>query len=205
MPHGLSVFCRSGLLSLIVSVTLPPPHLLLQLHCLMSDHPTACSFFRLLLGRRSLLPILCGGAQHSVLGSRLGPVNTPPGDLSLPLLRVSSTPSPLVQILLAVSTHLCGAQFSSVAPSCPGACHPMDCSTPGLPITNSRSLLKLMSIELVRPSNHLILCRPLLLPPSVFPSIRVFSKESALCIRWPTYWCFSFDISPSNERSGGAQ
>ena len=98
MPHGLSVFCRSWLLSLIVSVTLPPPHLLLRLHCLMSDHPTACSFFQLLLGRRSLLPILCGGAQHSVVGSCLGPVNTPPGDLSLPFLRVSSTPSPLVQM-----------------------------------------------------------------------------------------------------------
>ena len=68
--------------------------------------------------------------------------------------------------------------------------------------TNSRSLLKLMSIELVMPSNHLILCRPFLLPPSVFPSIRVFSKESVLRIRWPNYWSFSFSISPSNEYSG---
>ena len=65
-------------------------------------------------------------------------------------------------------------------------------------ITNSRSLLKLMSFELVMPSNHLILCRPLLLP-SIFPSIRVFSNESALHIRWPKYWSFSFNISPSNE------
>ena len=71
-----------------------------------------------------------------------------------------------------------------------------------LSITNSRSLLKLMSIELVMPSNHLILCRPLLLPPSIFLSIRVFSNESALCIRWPKYWSFSFNISPSNEHSG---
>ena len=71
-----------------------------------------------------------------------------------------------------------------------------------LSITNSQSLLKLMSIELVMPSNHLILCRPLLLPTSIFPSIRVFSKESALCIRWPKYWSFSFNISPSNEYSG---
>ena len=69
-------------------------------------------------------------------------------------------------------------------------------------MTNSWSLLKLMSIESVTPSNHLILCHPLLLPPSVFPSIRVFSKESALCIRWPKYWSFSFNISPSNEYSG---
>ena len=67
-----------------------------------------------------------------------------------------------------------------------------------LSITNSQSLLKLMSIELVMPSNHLILCRPLLLP-SIFPSIRVFSNESGLCIRWPKYWSFSFNISPSNE------
>ena len=66
-------------------------------------------------------------------------------------------------------------------------------------ITNSRSLLKLMSIESVMPSNYLILCHPLLFPPSIFPSIRVFSNESVLCIRWPKYWSFSFSISPSNE------
>ena len=71
-----------------------------------------------------------------------------------------------------------------------------------LSITNSQSLLKLMSIELVMPSNHRILSRPLLLPPSVFPSIRVFSNESALRMRWPKYWSFSFSISPSNEYSG---
>ena len=71
-----------------------------------------------------------------------------------------------------------------------------------LSITNSRSLLKLISIESVMPSNHLILCHPLLLPPSIFPSIRVFSDESALHIRWPKDWSFSFNISPSNEYSG---
>ena len=70
-----------------------------------------------------------------------------------------------------------------------------------LSITNPRSLLKLMSIESVMPSNHLILCHPLLLPPSIFPSIRVFSNESVLHIRWPKYWSFSFSISPSNEFS----
>ena len=70
-----------------------------------------------------------------------------------------------------------------------------------LSITNFQSLLKLMSIELVMPSNHLILCHPLLLP-SIFPSIRVFSNESVLCIRWPKYWSFSFRISPSDEYSG---
>ena len=71
-----------------------------------------------------------------------------------------------------------------------------------LSITNSRSLLKLRSIESGMPSNHLILCHPLLLPPSVFPSIRVFSNASVLCIKWPKYWSFSFSISPSNEYSG---
>ena len=71
-----------------------------------------------------------------------------------------------------------------------------------LPITNSQSLLKLMSIELVMPSSHVIFCCPLLLPPSIFPRIRVFSSESALCIRWPKYWSFSFSIRLSNEYSG---
>ena len=70
-----------------------------------------------------------------------------------------------------------------------------------LSITKSQSLLKLMSVESVMPSNHLILCHPLLLSPSIFPSIRVFSNESALRIRWPKYWSFSFNISPSNEHS----
>ena len=75
-------------------------------------------------------------------------------------------------------------------------CDPMDCSMSGfLSITNSRSLLKFMSIELVMTSNHLILCHPLLLLSSIFPRIRVFSNESVLCIRWPKYWSFSFNIS----------
>ena len=78
----------------------------------------------------------------------------------------------------------------------------MDCSTPGLPVHHQLpKLLKLMSIELMMPSNCLILCRPLLLP-SIFPSIRVFYKALALHIRWPKYWSFSFSISPSNEYSG---
>ena len=94
-------------------------------------------------------------------------------------------------------------QFSSVTQSCPILCDPMNRSTPGLPVHhNSQSSLKLTSIESVMPSSHLILCRPLLLLPSIFPSIRVFSNESALRIRWPKYWSFSFSISPSNEHSG---
>ena len=83
-------------------------------------------------------------------------------------------------------THI---QFSSVAQLCPNLCDPWTAT--GLP--------KLMSIESVMPSNHLILCRPLLLLPSIFPSIRVFSSESALLIRWQKYWSFTFNISPSNE------
>ena len=93
--------------------------------------------------------------------------------------------------------------FNSVAQLCLTLCDPMDCNMQAsLSFTNPWSLRKLMSIELVMPSNHLILCRLLLLPPSVIPSIRVFSKESVLCIRWPKYWSFSFSISPSNEYSG---
>ena len=94
-------------------------------------------------------------------------------------------------------------QFSSVAQSCQILCDPMDCSMPGLPVLHHLpELAQLMSIELVMPSNHLILSRPLLLLSSVFPSIRIFSNESALYIRWPRYWRFSFSISQPNEYSG---
>ena len=94
------------------------------------------------------------------------------------------------------------SSVSSVAQSCLTLCDPKDCSMhqASLSITNCRTLLKLMSTGSVMPSHHLILCRPLLLPP-IFPSIRVFSKESVLPIRWPKYWSFSFSISPSNEYS----
>ena len=85
------------------------------------------------------------------------------------------------------SLLLTAAQFSSVAQLCPTICDPMDCSMPGLSITNYQSLLKLMSIESVMPSNHVILCHPLLLPPPIFPSIRVFSNESTLRMRGPKY------------------
>ena len=90
----------------------------------------------------------------------------------------------------------------SVAQSCPTLCDPMDCRTQAsLSFTNSQSFLKLMSLESVIPSNHLILCHPLLLS-SIFLSLRVFSNESVLHIRWPKYWSFSLSISPSNEHSG---
>ena len=92
----------------------------------------------------------------------------------------------------------------SVAQSCPTLCDPMNHTArqASLSITNSQSLLKLMSIESVIPSNHLILCHPFILLPSIFLSIRVFSNESALRIRWPKYWSFSFNICPSNEHPG---
>ena len=94
-------------------------------------------------------------------------------------------------------------QFSSVTQSCPTLETPWTAACQAsLSITSSRSLLKLMCIESVMLSDHLILCRLLLILPSVFPSIRVFSNESVLCISWPKYWSFSFSISPSNEHPG---
>ena len=95
------------------------------------------------------------------------------------------------------------SSVSSLTQLCLTLCHPMDCSTPGFPVHHQfQSFLKLMFIESVMPSNHLTLCRPLLLLPSIFSSIRVFSNEAVLRIRWPKYWSFSFSISPSNEYSG---
>ena len=94
-------------------------------------------------------------------------------------------------------------QFNSVAQLCLTLCDPMDCSMPGPPVHHQLlEFTQTMSIESVVPSNHLILCHPLLLLPSIFPSFRIFSSESALHIRWPKYWSFSFSICPSSEYSG---
>jgi len=94
-------------------------------------------------------------------------------------------------------------QFSSVSQLCSTFAAPWTVACQAsLSITNSQSLLKLMSIESVMSSNHLILCHPLFLLPSIFPNIRVFSSESVFCIRWPRYWNLSFSISPSNEHPG---
>ena len=101
------------------------------------------------------------------------------------------------------SIQFSSVQFSSVAQSCPTLCEPMDCSTPGLPVHHQ--LLEFTQTHvhrLVMPSSHLILCRPLLLLPPIPPSIRVFSSESTLHIRWPKYWSFSFSIIPSKEHPG---
>ena len=92
--------------------------------------------------------------------------------------------------------------YGSVAKSCPTLCNPMDCSTPVFLVLHYLLVFAQTHVESVMPSIHLILCCPLLLLPSIFPSIRIFSNESALPIRWPEYWSFSFSISPSNEYSG---
>ena len=105
-----------------------------------------------------------------------------------------------IYIYIYIYIYVGSVQFTQ---PCLTPCDPVDCSTPGFPVHHHfQSLLKLMSIESVMPSNHLILCRPLLLPPSIFLSIRVFSDESVLRIRWPKDWSFSFSISLSNEYSG---
>ena len=108
--------------------------------------------------------------------------------------------------LSVMETAFSSVQFSSVAQLCSTLCDPMNRSTPGLPVhhqfpESTQTHVHQVS-DAIRPSNHLILCRPLLLLPSIFPSIRVFSNESALCIRWPKYWSFSFSISPTEEHLG---
>ena len=123
-------------------------------------------------------------------------------DIKNPLFnfRFLNSHLPFIQFIYSLKISV---QFSSVAKLCPALCDPVNCSTPGsLSITSSRSLLKLMSIESVMPSSHLILCRPLLLLPSIFPRVRVFSNELALHMRWPKYWSFSFNLNPSNEHPG---
>ena len=117
----------------------------------------------------------------------------PPGCLSL---RVEILPTPRRVFMTSSSV-----QFSHSVVSDSLQPHGLQHARPPCPSTNSQSLLKLMSIELVMLSNHIILCQSVL-PPSIFPCIRVFSNESALRIRWPKYWSFSFSISPSNEYSG---
>ena len=100
-------------------------------------------------------------------------------------------------------TLFVSVQFSSAAQLCVTLCDPMDCSTPGFPVHHHLpELAQTHVFESVMPSSHLILCLPLLLLPSIFPSIRVFSNQSVLRIRWPKFWSFSFGISPSKEYSG---
>ena len=124
-----------------------------------------------------------------------------PWELKLPVLVVFSRETQFASRKLWTLTRFCCSCL--VVPSCPTLRPPWTATCQASPsITNSQSLLKLMSIESVMPSNHLILCHFLLLLPSIFPSIRVFSNELVLCIRWTKYWSFSFCISPCNTYSG---
>ena len=107
----------------------------------------------------------------------------------------------MILILLSEKILVYISQFSSVTQSCPTISDPMDCSTPGLPVYHQLLEFTQTHVESVMPSNNIILFHPIL-PPSIFPSIRVFSNQSVLCIRWPKYYRFSYSISPSNEYSG---
>ena len=107
----------------------------------------------------------------------------------------------MILILLSEKILVYISQFSSVTQSCPTICDPMDCSTPGLPVYHQLLEFTQTHVESMMPSNNIILFHPIL-PPSIFPSIRVFSNQSVLCIRWPKYYRFSYSISPSNEYSG---
>ena len=130
--------------------------------------------------------VLCPGSFLLILGGRLW--------MTFPKI---------VLLCKSCLINITSDQFSSVAQLCPTLCDPwIAACLASLSITNCRSLLKLMAIESVMPSSHLILCHPLLLLPPIPPSIRVFSNESTLCSRWPEYWSFSFSISPSNEHPG---
>ena len=111
-----------------------------------------------------------------------------------PINKLSKEETPLLNLLI---------ETLQSTQSCPALWDPMDCSTPGFPVYHQLpELTQTHVLESVMPSNHLILCHPLLLPPSIFPSIRVFSNESVLHITWPKYWSFTCSISPSNEYSG---
>ena len=121
-----------------------------------------------------------------------------------PSIRVFSNESaPYIRWPKYWSFSISSVQFSSVAQSCLTLCDSMNCSTPGLPVHHHLpEFTQTHVIELVMPSSHLILCHPLLLLPPIPPSIRVFSNESTLCMRWPKYWSFSITISPSQEHQG---
>ena len=146
---------------------------------LWSPQSSHSSTVRGLLPRGDLLGFPCPGTgRHSILQGRY--VNPGPSILCVWFGGGGVTVQSLSRVRLFVTPWTAAGQAS-------------------LSFTTSRSLLKLMSVESVMPTNHLILCRPFLLLPSIFPSIRVFSDESALRIRWPEYWCFIFSISPSTE------
>ena len=153
----------------------------------LSDRESACQFMRCgfnpWLGRS---PGEEKATHFNILAWEISWSEDPGRPQSMGVTKSQTWLGSSVQLLSRV--QLCDPWTAALQASCPS--------------THSQSLLKLMSIGSVMTSNHLILCRPLLLPPSIFPSIRVFSNESALCIRWPKYWSFSFNISPSDEHPG---
>ena len=162
----------------------------------MSDFLRSYGLQHTRLPRPSLSPRVCSNSCPLSRWGHLGPL-------------VSSVLSLIIpRTILCSKALFCQGNFvincyCSVAKLCLTLCDPMDCSTPGFPVLHCLlEFVELMSIEAVMPSNHLILCRPLLLLPLILTSVRVFSNESALCIKWPKYWSFSFSISPSNEYSG---
>ena len=129
----------------------------------------------------------------------------PPGTLISTCLSVSTRKkkTPPVTLILQKTSIMLSNQFSSITQSCPTLCDLMDCSTTGLPVSYQLPELAQTHVHwVVMPSNHLILCHPLLFLPSMLPSIQIFSNESVLHIRWPRYWSFSFSISPFSEYSG---
>ena len=124
----------------------------------------------------------------------------PPRDLPDPGTEPATPASPALQVDSLPSEPPGRAVVVQFAQLCPTLCHPMDCSIPGFPVHHQLPELTQTHVhESVMPSNHLILCHPLLLLTSIFPSIRIFSNETAILIRWPSYWSFSFSISPFNE------
>ena len=127
-------------------------------------------------------------------------LSTPVSQVTKPLKLISSYKIQFIFQICTFAKYICSVQFSSVTQSCQTLCDPKTHQA-SLSITNSQSLPKLLSIESVMPSNHLILCHPLLLP-SIFPNIRIFSNDSELRIRWPKYCRFRFSTSPSNDHSG---
>ena len=161
-------------------------------NCLLK-RPRTCPLRTLTLTTLSAWEVLCPEVYQDILLALSDLSQMPALQKDLPRSATSNTES---------HSHQPTPQFSSVSRVQLFVTPRTAARQASLSITNSQRLFKLMSVELMRPSNHLILCCPLLLLPSIFPSIRVFSNMSVLCIRWPKYWSFSFNISPSNEYSG---
>ena len=140
---------------------------------------------------------------HSPISSCPSPLPQSPKDCSIHLCLFCCLAYRVIITILLNLIYMCSVQFSSVTQSCPTLCDPMNRSTPGLPVHHHLpEFTQLMSIEFMMPSSHLILCHPLLLLPPIPLSIRVFSSESTLHMRWPKYWSFSFSIILSKTSQG---